>query len=72
MKIATVFSGIGAVEQALEKLNLEHEIIFACDIDSNVKKSYFANYNPKYWFDDIIDITKDKIIEEIIKEIIGD
>lgn len=31
IKLATVFSGIGAVEQALKKLNLKHEIIFACD-----------------------------------------
>jgi DNA (cytosine-5)-methyltransferase 1 len=31
IKLATVFSGIGAVEQALKKLNVAHEIIFACD-----------------------------------------
>lgn len=31
MRIATVFSGIGAFEQALRKLDIDHEIIFACD-----------------------------------------
>lgn len=31
IKLATLFSGIGAVEQALQKLNVEHEIVFACD-----------------------------------------
>jgi DNA (cytosine-5)-methyltransferase 1 len=31
MKIATVFSGIGAIEHALKKLKLQHEVIFACD-----------------------------------------
>lgn len=31
LKIATVFSGIGAVEQALTRMNVDHEIIFACD-----------------------------------------
>lgn len=31
LRVATVFSGIGAFEQALIKLNLEHEIVFACD-----------------------------------------
>ncbi len=31
LRVATVFSGIGAFEQALKKLNLEHEIVFACD-----------------------------------------
>lgn len=31
LKLATVFSGIGAVEQALKQMNIEHEIVFACD-----------------------------------------
>lgn len=29
--IATVFSGIGAIEHALDRMQLEHEIVFACD-----------------------------------------
>lgn len=31
IKLATVFSGIGAIEQAFIRLNLQHEIVFACD-----------------------------------------
>ena len=31
LKIATVFSGIGAFEQSLEKLKIDYEIVFACD-----------------------------------------
>lgn len=31
LKVATVFSGIGGVEQALNRLSIPHEIIFACD-----------------------------------------
>lgn len=31
LKIATIFSGIGAVEQAALRLNINHKIIFACD-----------------------------------------
>lgn len=31
IKLATLFSGIGAAEQALIKMNIEHEIVFACD-----------------------------------------
>ncbi len=65
MKIGTVFSGIGAFEQAVKKLNIEHEIIFACDIDKYVKQSYMANYETKYWFDDIKSINKDSVNEEI-------
>lgn len=31
MRLATVFSGIGAIEQALRRLNIPYEIVFACD-----------------------------------------
>ena len=31
IKLATAFSGIGAIEQAFKRLNIEHEIVFACD-----------------------------------------
>lgn len=31
LRVATVFSGIGAAEQALKQLNIPHEIVFACD-----------------------------------------
>lgn len=31
IKLATVFSGIGAIEHALKRMNLENEIVFACD-----------------------------------------
>ena len=31
LKIATVFSGIGSFEQALKKLNIDFDIVFACD-----------------------------------------
>lgn len=31
IKIATVFSGIGAIEHAIKRMNLDHKIVFACD-----------------------------------------
>jgi site-specific DNA-cytosine methylase len=31
IRLGTVFSGIGAIEQALKRMNIEHDIIFACD-----------------------------------------
>lgn len=31
VRIATVFSGIGAAEEALKQLGIDHEIVFACD-----------------------------------------
>lgn len=55
IRLATVFSGIGAIEQAFKRLNLNHTIIFANDIDNFVKKSYLENYklNEKNWYSDI-------------------
>ena len=31
IRLATVFSGIGAIEHALKRMGLEHKIVFACD-----------------------------------------
>lgn len=31
IKLATVFSGIGAIEHALDRMGIQHEIVFACD-----------------------------------------
>ncbi|MBQ9465533.1 MAG: DNA cytosine methyltransferase [Muribaculaceae bacterium] len=55
IRLATVFSGIGAIEHAFQRLNLKHKIIFAGDIDEKCKKSYFANYDitENNWFSDI-------------------
>ena len=62
IRLATLFSGIGAIEQSLKRLKLKHEIVFAGDIDKAVKESYFANYkiDPKDWHDDISDFNARK------------
>jgi DNA (cytosine-5)-methyltransferase 1 len=44
VKIATLFSGIGAAEYALRRLNLKHKVVFAGDIDPHVKRSYKENF----------------------------
>lgn len=31
IRLATVFSGIGAIEHALDRMQIEHKIVFACD-----------------------------------------
>jgi len=55
IRVGTVFSGIGAIEHALMKDKIQHEIVFAGDIDKFVKQSYFANYqiDPDRWHDDV-------------------
>lgn len=45
IRLATSFSGIGAIEYALKRLGLKTEIIFAGDINKNCKIAYFANYS---------------------------
>jgi DNA (cytosine-5)-methyltransferase 1 len=62
IRIATVFSGVGAIEHALQRMNISTEIVFACDIDKYCKQSYFANYNiqEENWIEDIHDISGNK------------
>ena len=62
IRLATMFSGIGAVEFALKRLQLTSEIIFASDNDKFVKQSYFENYkiNEDNWYDDVHDIQGEK------------
>ena len=67
IRVATSFSGVGAIEYALKRLGLKHQIVFAGDIDANCKRTYFANYdiNEEQWHTDIheFDATqyKDKV-----------
>jgi DNA (cytosine-5)-methyltransferase 1 len=58
IKLATLFSGIGAIEHAFERLSLKTEIILACDNDKFVKQSYFANYpiSEDRWYDNVQEI----------------
>lgn len=57
-RVATLFSGIGAIEYAFKRLNLNTEIVFASDIDKFAKESYFANYeiDESRWYDDVRDV----------------
>lgn len=45
INIATSFSGIGSPEYALKRLKINHNILFAGDIDEYCKYTYFANYD---------------------------
>jgi len=54
MKIGTDFSGIGSPEMALKLLNIEHEQVFACEIDKYARKSFEAIHgNPQTFYKDI-------------------
>ena len=44
------FSGVGAFDQALKKLNIDYKTVFACDLDLYARETYMANYGePKYY-----------------------
>ena len=55
LAIGTVFSGSGAFEQAMLRLNINHKIVFACDNDKYVKQSYLSNYqlDEKNFYEDV-------------------
>lgn len=54
--IGTDFSGVGAFEQALIRLDIAHKTIFACDIDKYARQTYVDNYGtPDYFPEDVYD-----------------
>ena len=62
IRLGTLFSGIGAIEHALSRLGLQTDIMFAGDIDPNVKQSYFANHKIQEdrWHDDVTKFSAEK------------
>ena len=67
IRIGTLFSGIGAIEHAFQRLKLNHKIIFAGDIDPHVKNSYMANYGlaEKDWHNDVTKFSAKKYAGKI-------
>lgn len=67
IRLATAFSGIGAIEHAFQRLGLKTEIVFAGDIDKNCRKAYFANYSISQdnWFSDIHDFSAKQYSDKV-------
>ncbi len=67
IRIGTLFSGIGAIEHSIQRLNLKHQIVFAGDIDKHVKQNYFANYDiaEENWHDDITQFDASKYLGKV-------
>ena len=50
IKTGSDFSGVGAFDQALQRLGIEQDKQFACDMDKYARKTYIYNYGePKYY-----------------------
>ena len=58
MKIRTGsdFSGVGAFDQALQRLGIEQDKVFACDMDKYARQTYIHNYGePNYYPENVYD-----------------
>lgn len=53
LKIGTDFSGLGSPEEALKRLGVEHDILFACEKDKYAAASYRANHTAQTFYDDV-------------------
>lgn len=53
IKVGTDCSGVGAPEEALKSLGIEHEVEFASDIDPAAKKTFEANHKTKIFYNSI-------------------
>ena len=50
MKVGSDFSGVGAFNQALIRLGIDYEEVFACDMDKYARQTFIHNYGePKYY-----------------------
>lgn len=50
IKVGSDFSGVGAFNQALKRLGIEYDEVFACDMDKYARQTFIHNYGePKYY-----------------------
>ena len=64
IKVGSDFSGVGAFNQALIRLGVNYEEVFACDMDKYARQTFVHNYGePKYYPTDVYEreIPKDSL-----------
>lgn len=64
INVGSDFSGVGAFDQALIRLNIDYETVFACDKDKHARQTYTLNYGqPSYYPNDVYlrEIPKDPL-----------
>ncbi len=64
IKVGSDFSGVGAFNQALIRLGIEYDEVFACDMDKYARETFIHNYGePKYYPKDVYerDIPKESL-----------
>ena len=56
LKVGSDFSGVGAFDQALKRLGVNYETVFACDMDKFARDTFIHNYGePKYYPTNVYD-----------------
>ena len=65
-KVLELFGGIGACSKALERLNIEHEVVDYVEIDKYAVKSFNAIHNTNFEPQDIIQWDKDIEVDLIM------
>lgn len=56
ISVGSDFSGVGAFNQALIRLDINYDEIFACDMDKYARQTFIANYGkPKYYPENVYD-----------------
>jgi len=56
INVGSDFSGVGAFNQALDRLNINYKTVFACDWDKYARQTYIHNYGePDYYPGDVYD-----------------
>lgn len=56
IKVGSDFSGVGAFNQALNRLGFDYEEVYACDMDKYTRDTFIHNYGePKYYPKNVYD-----------------
>jgi DNA (cytosine-5)-methyltransferase 1 len=56
LKVGSDFSGVGAFDQALKRLGVNYETVFACDMDKFARETFIHNYGePEYYPTNVYD-----------------
>lgn len=56
IKTGSDFSGVGAFNQALDRLGINHDELFACDMDKYARQTFIYNFGePKYYPENVYD-----------------
>ena len=53
-KIGSLFTGIGAAEQAFKNLKVNYSIELACEIDKYARQTFLSNFKPNNVINDIL------------------